>query len=116
MKHAYLAGLAALLLAGCQTTAPSPPVTPGPVVTPIEEKIIDIREGAETLCNFIPAVSFLREMFASGNTTLNTVQQYVDAICKVAVQPLPRAARSKSGFRILAGKVNGVTVKGTFVK
>jgi hypothetical protein len=89
-------------------------VPPAPINT-IEEKIIDIREGVELACNFIPAVTFLREMFAAQNATLSTVQQYIDAICAVVRQPLPRAAARRSGFRILGGSVNGVQVRGAFV-
>jgi hypothetical protein len=115
MKRFIAVAVLGLTLAGCQTT--SPPVVvapPSPSITPIEEKIIDIREQVLRVCNFIPATAFLTSLITS-NPAFSTVTDYASAICKVAILPLPRASgASRYVVRMYPGTVNGIRVVGRF--
>jgi hypothetical protein len=101
-------------------------VTPAPTpisgtIGKVQEIIIDIREHTERACNFIPAENFLTDMLARV-AYVGDALQYARAICDAVLEPLPRNAAlarrrgNSSVVVVLPTRINGVQIRGVFVR
>jgi hypothetical protein len=125
-----LPSLAATLLAvGCQSTgqqtAPviAGPVAPVVVAPPSPQDRIDtlvaqiqsLASGAKTGCRFVPAADFLQNMLGKEEGVFGTALDYVQAICNVVGNR--RYAAARRGTTVTLGAtINGVPVRGTFIR
>lgn len=89
----------ALALSGCVTAEQ------------VEGKIDQVRSYTKIGCAFVPTVATVAKILAAGNPLIDTAKGVADAICtSVTTAPLADGP----GDRI--PRVNGIVVKGQFVK
>ncbi len=94
----------ALGLAGCATT-------PGSVANP--SGIKDVQNAAVAICKFLPAAKFVSDLLLSGNVIASSATSIAAQICQaVTTNPLADGPGAKN----YVPHVNGVRVRGTFVK
>ncbi len=95
--------LTAFLLAGCAST--------GNIANP--SGIKDIQAAAVAICKFLPAATFVSDLLLSGNVIATSATSIAAKICEaVTVNPLADGPGAKN----YKPHVNGVRVRGTFVK
>ena len=100
----YLAVVGCLLLAGCGTTGLGSSVS----TQQVSAKIKEVQEWTKTICKFVPTVGTIANILSGGQAM--PVTAIADAICNaVTTAPLADGGRRTP-------KVNGVVVKGKFVK
>ncbi len=98
-----MAGLAASL-AGCASVPGSLPTQGG---------IKDIQNAAAQICRFVPTAQTVANILLSGNMTVSTVLGIATSICNaVTINPLADGPGAKN----YKPHVNGVLVRGTFIK
>jgi len=112
MKKIILAAVCCIALAGCGSI---PSVTPqqannaaGQVVATVKT----VQSYTQQVCKFVPTAATLISLFNSGAG--GTVSAISDAICN-AVSTNPLAEGDVPGY-YKAARVNGVVIKGKFVK
>jgi hypothetical protein len=93
-----LAAGSLLALAGCQTAD-------------VESKISAVQSGTRIACKFVPTVATVAKILAAGNPLVDSAKGVADAICN-AVTTAPLA----DGPGDRTPRVNGVVVKGQFVR
>ncbi len=95
--------LLAFALAGC--------ATPGNIANP--SGIKDIQAAAVAICKFLPAATFVSDLLLSGNVIASSATSIAAKICDaVTINPLADGPGAKN----YKPHVNGVRVRGTFVK
>ena len=77
----------------------------------VEDKIAQVRAYTRLACSFLPTVSTVAKILAGGLGVVQTASAVGDAIC-AAVTTAPLA----DGPGDRTPRVNGVVVKGTFIK
>ena len=87
---------AALLLSGCATTGTSTVIT-------------QIQSTAVAICGFLPTVTTVANILANGNPIVTSITDVASVICAAVT---PKAARRGA----VIPTVNGVTVRGRFVR
>ena len=96
--------LLALSVAGCATT-------PGNLGS--SSGIKDIQKAAVAICKFLPAATFVTDLLLSGNVIASSATSIAGKICEaVTINPLADGPGAKN----YVPHVNGVRVRGTFVK
>ncbi len=91
-------------LAGCASTPSSLPTQGG---------IKDIQNAAVQICRFVPTAQTVANILLSSNMTVATVLGIATSICNaVTINPLADGPGAKN-YR---PHVNGVPVRGTFIK
>lgn len=108
MKKILLIGALALSLVGCQT-AQDVATTITTATQTTKEKVKSVQGYATQICSYLPAASSVIGIFNSGYGT--DVAAVSNAICN-AVTSIPLA----DGPGDHKPRVNGVVIKGTFVK
>ena len=93
--------IAAFMLSGC--------ATPGTTNTDI---IKAVREAAVAACGFLPTISTVAEIIASGNPIVATASGIANAICAAVTALPPLATRKGSAPPTVAG----VVIHGRFVR
>lgn len=108
MKKFLLIGIACLALAGCQTAQDlATDITT--VTQTTKEKVKSVQGYATQICGYLPAAASVIGIFNSGYGT--GVAAVSNAICN-AVTSIPLA----DGPGDRKPRVNGVVIRGTFVK
>jgi hypothetical protein len=108
MLKFLVAPVLALGLSACVTAGPGPAPSPSDPTS----YIADIQKAAVAACGFLPQASFVADLFLSGNSTVQTAQAWAAAIC-AAVTP---KATVRRGGAVTPGRVNGIPVRGRFVR
>lgn len=109
MKKFLLIGVACLVLTGCNQTAQEIATTITTATQTTTEKVKSVQGYAVQLCGYLPVASSVIGIFNSGFST--GVAAVGGAICD-AVTSIPLA----DGPGDHKPRVNGVVIKGTFVK
>jgi hypothetical protein len=108
MKKLLIIGVTCLALAGCQT-AQDVATTITTATQTTKEKVKSVQGYAVSVCGYLPAAASVVGIFNSGFG--NSVAAVGSAICN-AVTSIPLA--DGPGDRL--PRVNGVIIKGSFVK
>ena len=108
MKKFLIVGVLALALAGCTQTAQDVATTITTATQTTTEKVKSVQGYAVSVCGYLPAAASVIGIFNSNFSS--SVAIVGSAICN-AVTSIPLA---DGGSRV--PKVNGVVIKGTFVK
>lgn len=108
MKKLLIVGVLAVALAGCTQTAQDVATTITQTTQTTKEKVKSVQGYAVAVCGYLPAAASVIGIFNSGFS--NSVAVVGGAICNAATS-IPFA---DGGSRKIL--VNGVVVKGTFVK
>jgi hypothetical protein len=99
MKKLLLIGALAFSLAGC--------VTAGQVTATVKQ----VQDAAAGICSFVPTATTVANIFASGNSTVQSVSSVASAICNaVTTRPLADGPGDRKP------RVNGVVVRGRFIR
>lgn len=103
VRTSFLAAAAAasLLLAGCATSGSG-----GSSIS-----VSTVQNAAVTACGFLPTVSTVANLIASNNALVSSAESIASAIC-AAVAP----AKQSGKFGAARASVNGVAVRGKFVR
>lgn len=108
MKKILIVSALALSLAGCQT-AQSIATSITTATNTVQEKAHAVQGYATTLCSFVPTIASIIAVFNSGYSS--DVAVVANAICS-AVTTVPLA----DGPGDHRPRINGVLIKGQFVK
>src|SRR6188474_799175 len=105
MNKILIVGALAVALAGCGTT----PAEMGATIRATQDKVREAQGVAVSVCGFLPAASSLISLFNSGfSSNVSIVGKAVcDAVTNITLADGPGDRKPR---------VNGVVIKGSFVK
>ncbi len=108
-----LAALASICLSGCATV---PGSGGGAILT--AAYIAEIQATVRSACGYLPTANTIAQLFASSSRFANAIA-IANAICSAMTPPAPPLgimSRSTAPRRVAAPLVNGVRIRGQFVR